>query len=86
MAVARYALDALRQEEARIGMLARRKQRPDMFFARRQLEFGFWMIPLELLILAQDVPFLHRPMLLAWIERRWAQWNVGASAANAALR
>jgi hypothetical protein len=33
---------------------------------------GFWMIPLGLLFLAQDVPFLQRPILqaLTWLERR----------------
>jgi hypothetical protein len=32
---------------------------------------GFWMIPLGLLFLAQDVPFLQRPILqaLTWLER-----------------
>jgi hypothetical protein len=36
---------------------------------------GFWMIPLGLLFLAQDVPFLQRPILqaLTWLERRWVQ-------------
>lgn len=34
---------------------------------------GFWMVPLGLLLLAQDVPFLRRPVVNAiyWIERRW---------------
>jgi hypothetical protein len=34
---------------------------------------GVWMIPLGLLFLAQDVPFLQRPMLqaFAWLERKW---------------
>jgi hypothetical protein len=34
---------------------------------------GFWMIPLGLVLLAQDVPFLRPPMarLLAWIARKW---------------
>jgi hypothetical protein len=34
---------------------------------------GFWMIPLGLLLLAQDVPPLRRPMarLLAWIDAKW---------------
>lgn len=38
---------------------------------------GFWMIPLGLLFLAQDVPFLQRPILqaLTWLERRWVQWK-----------
>jgi hypothetical protein len=34
---------------------------------------GFWMIPLGLVLVAQDVPFLRPPMarLLAWINRKW---------------
>jgi hypothetical protein len=34
---------------------------------------GLWMIPLGLLFLAQDVPFLQRPILQAftWLERKW---------------
>ena len=38
---------------------------------------GFWMIPLGLLFLAPDVPFLQRPILhaLTWLERRWVQWK-----------
>jgi hypothetical protein len=38
---------------------------------------GFWMIPLGLLLLAQDVPFLQRPILqaLTWLEREWLQWK-----------
>lgn len=38
---------------------------------------GFWMIPLGLLFLAQDVPFLQRPILqaLTWLEREGVQWK-----------
>jgi hypothetical protein len=38
---------------------------------------GFWMVPLGLLLLAQDVPFLQRPILrlLTWLERKWIQWR-----------
>jgi hypothetical protein len=34
---------------------------------------GFWMVPLGLAILAQDVPFLRPPLAraVAWINRRW---------------
>lgn len=39
---------------------------------------GFWMLPLGLLLLAQDLPLLRRPMrrLLICSERRWRshQW------------
>lgn len=34
---------------------------------------GVWMLPLGLLLLAQDLPFLRRPtrQVLVWLERRW---------------
>ena len=34
---------------------------------------GLWMLPLGLLLVAQDVPVLQRPMsrMLGWIERKW---------------
>jgi len=40
---------------------------------------GFWMLPLGLVLLAQDLPLLRRPMrrLLVCSERRWRkrQWR-----------
>jgi hypothetical protein len=35
--------------------------------------FGLWMLPLGLILLAEDVPPLRRACnrILAWIERRW---------------
>ncbi|QPF83767.1 hypothetical protein IC762_29370 [Bradyrhizobium genosp. L] len=35
---------------------------------------GLWMLPLGLLLFAQDVPLLQKPtaQLLGWIERKWA--------------
>jgi hypothetical protein len=35
---------------------------------------GIWMLPLGLLLIAQDVPFLQKPLVsvLAWIEKKWA--------------
>jgi hypothetical protein len=35
--------------------------------------FGLWMLPLGLLLIAQDVPFLQKPTLtaLVWMEARW---------------
>jgi hypothetical protein len=38
---------------------------------------GFWMLPLGLLLLSQDVPFLRRPTskALAWLERCWEKWK-----------
>src|SRR4029450_11719033 len=43
---------------------------------------GLWMLPLGLMLLAADVPFLKRPMGLAlvWLERQWkrlAGWYRG---------
>jgi hypothetical protein len=36
---------------------------------------GLWMLPLGLLLFAQDLPFLQRPTLraLGWIERKWIE-------------
>jgi len=36
---------------------------------------GLWMLPLGLLLFAQDVPFLQKPIaqLLGWIERKWIE-------------
>ena len=36
---------------------------------------GLWMLPLGLLLFAQDVPILQPPLirLLAWIERKWLE-------------
>ena len=36
---------------------------------------GLWMLPLGLLLFAQDVPFLQKPMakMLGWIERKWLE-------------
>jgi hypothetical protein len=38
---------------------------------------GIWMLPLGLLLLAQDIPLLKRPTSSAMIriERRWAEWR-----------
>ena len=34
---------------------------------------GFWMVPLGVLLVAQDVPFLQPPLAgaLGWVERKW---------------
>ena len=34
---------------------------------------GLWMLPLGLLLFAQDVPVLQQPMarMLGWVERKW---------------
>ena len=36
---------------------------------------GLWMLPLGLLLFAQDVPFLQKPLAgtLGWVERRWIE-------------
>ena len=36
---------------------------------------GLWMLPLGLLLIAQDVPILQGPILAAfrWAERKWTQ-------------
>lgn len=38
---------------------------------------GLWMLPLGLLLLAQDLPFLRRPVRWGTImlERRWLRWR-----------
>lgn len=45
---------------------------------------GLWMLPLGLLLLAQDLPFLRRPMgrALVWAERRWLRWKRRRQRAN----
>ncbi|MEO6945779.1 MAG: hypothetical protein ABI146_06070 [Nitrobacter sp.] len=36
---------------------------------------GVWMLPLGLILIAQDLPFLQGPMarMLGWIERKWIE-------------
>jgi hypothetical protein len=36
---------------------------------------GLWMLPLGLILIAQDLPFLQGPMarMLGWIERKWLE-------------
>jgi hypothetical protein len=38
---------------------------------------GFWMVPLGVLLLALDLPFLRRPTagLMIRAERRWTEWR-----------
>jgi hypothetical protein len=38
---------------------------------------GFWMLPLGLIIIAQDLPFLQAPLvrILRWIELKWENWR-----------
>jgi hypothetical protein len=43
--------------------------------------FGLWMLPLGMIMLAQDVPFIKALIdrLLAWVERKHPRW-LGLSA------
>ena len=43
---------------------------------------GLWMLPLGLLLFAQDVPMLQPPLvrLLAWVERKWLERERAGSA------
>ncbi len=36
---------------------------------------GFWMVPLGLMLLAHDIPFMQPPLvrLLDWVERKWPE-------------
>ena len=36
---------------------------------------GLWMLPLGLLFISQDVPFIQKPLVkaLAWVEAKW-EW------------
>lgn len=38
---------------------------------------GLWMLPLGVMLLALDVPFLRRPTVrvMVWVERRWQSWR-----------
>jgi hypothetical protein len=38
---------------------------------------GFWMVPLGLILIAQDIPFLRKPVarLIAWGIDRWERWQ-----------
>jgi hypothetical protein len=42
---------------------------------------GFWMLPLGLMIIAQDLPLLQPPLvrLFRWTERKWENWQRGSS-------
>ena len=49
---------------------------------------GLWMLPLGLVLIAQDVPFLQKPMarMLGWIERKWIERQRAKSAQSSHLR
>jgi hypothetical protein len=48
---------------------------------------GLWMLPLGLLLFAQDVPFLQQPLarMLGWVERKWIE-RQRAKAKSAAIK
>jgi len=43
---------------------------------------GLWMLPLGLVLFAQDLPFLEKPMarMLGWVERKWIERQRAKSA------
>ena len=43
---------------------------------------GLWMLPLGLVLFAQDVPILQKPIagMLGWIERKWIERQRAKSA------
>jgi hypothetical protein len=48
--------------------------------------FGLWMLPLGLILLAEDIPPLRRfrDRALHWLERRWPHWFSAAGRAGGA--
>ncbi|KAA5608885.1 hypothetical protein [Rhodovastum atsumiense] len=49
---------------------------------------GFWMVPVGLLLLAGDVPFLRKPAMraLAAVQRWWDRYSRRRDGAGAAMR
>jgi hypothetical protein len=49
---------------------------------------GFWMVPLGLVLIAEDIPFLQRPLarLIGWINDRWDARGRGRAPAPATVR
>ena len=49
---------------------------------------GFWMLPLGLILIAQDLPFLQGPIArgLGWVERKWLARRAKVSAKSIAVR
>ncbi|MDB5503574.1 MAG: hypothetical protein JWR89_3476 [Tardiphaga sp.] len=39
---------------------------------------GLWMLPLGLVLIAQDIPLLEKPVaqFLGWLERKWAGYQL----------
>ena len=46
---------------------------------------GLWMLPLGLIIIAQDLTFLQRPLVrtFKWIEGRWMAWRARSRGSSA---
>jgi hypothetical protein len=97
-----HALDRFEQRlPAGIARFVRWARKPSSLFLRVPLALlliaggivgflpilGFWMVPLGLVLIAQDVPFLRPPLarFLAWIERKWpAKETNGRKSRNSA--
>ena len=76
-----------RRVPTRVSQFIRWLRKPSSFVARLAVAIllmlggifsflpllGVWMLPLGLLLIAQDVPFLQKPLVraLAWIEAKW---------------
>jgi hypothetical protein len=76
-----------RRVPTRISQFIRWLRKPSSFAARLAVAvllivggifsflpvLGFWMLPLGLLLIAQDIPFLQKPLVkaLAWVEAKW---------------
>ncbi|HHB82669.1 MAG TPA: hypothetical protein ENK61_04265 [Devosia sp.] len=76
-----------------LGRIFAALRRPSMAFVRIPLGLilviggvfsilpllGLWMLPIGLLLLAIDLPFLRWPLnrAVAWIERKWRVWRRG---------
>jgi hypothetical protein len=45
---------------------------------------GLWMLPLGLILIAQDIPFLEKPvaLFLGWLERKWSERQSAKQAAK----
>ncbi|MBR1154034.1 hypothetical protein JQ575_25855 [Bradyrhizobium sp. JYMT SZCCT0428] len=76
-----------RRVPARVSQFIRWLRKPSSFAARLAVALlfilggifsflpvlGVWMLPLGFLLIAQDIPFLQKPLVtaLAWIEKKW---------------
>ena len=81
------------QAPGKLGRVFATLRRPAMVFVRVPLGLilviggvfsilpflGLWMLPIGLLLLAIDLPFLRWPLnrAVAWVERKWSVWRRG---------